>query len=147
MPSNQFETRMKNSGTTIIICFKFLKASINSRCWTTRTTAFADFHPLLRSLPDFLLPHQRSGQGIAQGRNEAVRQSVTRSREWYQVGHFDRLCLSWHGPTVEHRKFYRHQAAYIAGSFLEAGSDTITSTLCGFVNYVTLSLSGGRKRK
>ncbi|KUI59392.1 Fumitremorgin C synthase [Cytospora mali] len=97
------------------------------------TAAVLDVYPLLRQLPDFMLPMRRYAQEL--------------HREEYQlyVGHWmdakNRILQGTSKPcfcvgVAEGQKAYGFSdglAGYISGSLLEAGSDTTAATLVGFV--------------
>ena len=100
--------------------------------------AILDSFPLVRMLPDFIL-----------GLRKTAREMHTREKALY-VSHWLRVKEEIKDGTIkpcfceelaavqETEGFSDDQAAYIAGTLLEAGSDTTSSTLYGFVQAMLL---------
>lgn len=99
----------------------------------TGTAALIDFFPVLRWLPDFMLPTQKQAKEL-----------FAKERKLY-VGHWLNAKNSIKDGTArpcfcvdmakqqEKEGFSDDQAGYISGTLLEAGSDTTSSTLYAFV--------------
>jgi len=93
----------------------------------------ADFYPILRYLPDFIIPTQKRAKEL-----------FKRERDLY-VGHWldskraikdktARPCFCVDMAKVQEKeKFSDAQAAYISGTLLEAGSDTTSAALYSFI--------------
>jgi len=104
----------------------------------TGTAALLDSFPLLRRLPDWILPLQAR-----------AKRSFRKERELY-VGHWLAAKEAVKAGTIrpcfcvgmvqaqQEEGFSDEQAAYLPGTLLEAGSDTTSSTLYGFVQAMLL---------
>lgn len=77
-------------------------------------------------------------QSIAHTREETVPRSVATSQEKYTSGNSSPLLLHRDGKATEKIGFDDEQAAYFSGTLLEAGSDTTSNTLYGFVQAMGL---------
>ncbi|KAI4851001.1 cytochrome P450 [Aureobasidium sp. EXF-8845] len=104
----------------------------------TGTAALLDSFPLLRNLPDWVLPLQ-----------SRAKESFRKERELY-VGHWLTAKHAVQAGTIrpcfcvgmtqaqQEEGFSDDQAAYISGTLLEAGSDTTSNTLYAFVQAMLL---------
>lgn len=95
------------------------------------TAAIVDFYPILRSLPDILLPLRRYAKKV----HEA--ELALYSSHWFDVK--DRIRKKTAQPSFcvdlarvqEEEDWSDLLAAYSSGVLLEAGSDTTSATLVG----------------
>ncbi|KAJ9202740.1 hypothetical protein DTO166G4_7308 [Paecilomyces variotii] len=99
----------------------------------TGTASVLDSYPSLRILPDWLLPMQRYAKELH------VREKELYLRHWLNckksiVEGTARPCFCATMASMQKVEGFSDElAAYISGTFLEAGSDTTSSTLYGFV--------------
>lgn len=113
----------------------------------TGAAAFADFFPILRHLPDFLMPTIRQAKKLHKKEMDFYLSLWLEAKKSIKSNTAkDCLCVDM-ARQQEAEKFTDEQAAYIAGSFLEAGSDTTTSTLYGFVQAMILFPEVQRKAR
>jgi cytochrome P450 len=99
----------------------------------TGTAALIDFYPILRYLPDFVIPTQKRAKELFKverklyvghwlNTKEAIRNKTAKP------------CFCVDMARVQEKEgFSDDQAGYISGTLLEAGSDTTSSTLYAFV--------------
>ncbi|KAH7397323.1 cytochrome P450 [Pyrenochaeta sp. MPI-SDFR-AT-0127] len=104
----------------------------------TQTAALLDIFPILRVLPDFVLPLRRYAKELHK------RESALYIGHWLDVKKTIKngsakpcFCLDLVRAQDEMR-FSDALASYISGSLLEAGSDTTAATLVGFVQAMVL---------
>ncbi|KAI0468450.1 cytochrome P450 [Xylaria cf. heliscus] len=99
----------------------------------TGAAAFADFFPLLRYLPDFMIPTKARAKALHKKEMKMYLDLWLEAKRSIKAGMCKEcLCVDMvKQQAIE--GFTDEQAAYIAGSFLEAGSDTTAATLYGFV--------------
>lgn len=105
----------------------------------TGTAAIVDFFPWVgQRLPDFLLPTQRKAKELHKHEKALYRSHWMRAKQESQDGTIKPcFCVGmYEAQQKEH--FSDDQAAYIGGTLLEAGSDTTSSTLYGFVQAMLL---------
>ncbi|KAH8728171.1 cytochrome P450 [Phaeosphaeriaceae sp. PMI808] len=143
--------RYSNSLTTQMV-FGFRTTSINdpkllqlyqgfdkfAQFLATESAALLDLYPLLRKLPDFALPSRRYAKRLH-----------VKECELY-LGHYRNAKNAIKNKTAkpsfcvdlvraqDQEGFSDKLAAYVSGSLLEAGSDTTSSTLIGFVQAMIL---------
>lgn len=104
----------------------------------TGTAALIDAFPLLRKLPDFLLPTQKKAKQLHKHEKElylghwlAAKRAIAE--------HSIKPCFCVGMAEAQKKEpFSDDQAAYISGTLLEAGSDTTSSTLYAFVQAMLL---------
>ncbi|RYC56736.1 hypothetical protein CHU98_g9465 [Xylaria longipes] len=99
----------------------------------TGTAAFADFFPLLRYLPDFMIPTKARAKALHLKEKKMYLDLWLEAKRSIEAGTCKRcMCVDMvKQQAVE--GFTDEQAAYVTGSFLEAGSDTTAATLYGFI--------------
>jgi cytochrome P450 len=104
----------------------------------TGSAALVDFYPILRRLPDFLLPAQRKAKELHRVEKQLYLKHWLNAKDAVEKGTIQPCFCS--GMAEEQRKegFDDDQAAYISGTLLEAGSDTTSSTLYAFVQAMLL---------
>ncbi|KJX93979.1 hypothetical protein TI39_contig4229g00018 [Zymoseptoria brevis] len=92
----------------------------------TGVAALLDAFPLLRKLPETLLPVQKKAKELHKAKKEIKEDTI---KHCFCVGMAE---------AQKKEGFSDAQAAYISGTLLEAGSDTTSSTLCAFVQAMLL---------
>ena len=104
----------------------------------TGTATITEFFPLLRSLPDFLLPVQGSAKRLHK-REKALymRHWLDAKKNIYAGTARPCFCVQL-VREQEIQGFSDDLACYISGTLLEAGSHTTASTLYGFVQAMVL---------
>ena len=104
----------------------------------TGTAALIDFFPLLRRLPDWLLTTQARAKKLHKEEKALYVSHWLRAKNSIKDG-TARPCFCIDlAKAQEAEGISDDQAAYISGTFLEAGSDTTSSTLYGFVQAMIL---------
>ncbi|EMD01271.1 hypothetical protein BAUCODRAFT_62200 [Baudoinia panamericana UAMH 10762] len=99
----------------------------------TGTAALIDSFPPLRWLPDYLLPTRAHAKQLHKREKELYLDHWLNAKKAHQDGTLKPcFCV---GLVDEQKKegFSDDQACYITGTLLEAGSDTTSSTLYGFM--------------
>lgn len=104
----------------------------------TGTAALIDFFPWLRRLPDFMLPVQRKAKELHKAEKALYLSHWLKAKQDTLNGSIKPcFCVD----LVEAQKaqgFDDDSACYISGTLLEAGSDTTSNTLIGFVQAMML---------
>jgi cytochrome P450 len=104
----------------------------------TGMAALVDFFPLLRKLPDFLLPAAKKAKELHKREKGLYLGHWLKAKEESRNGTI-KPCFCEELVTAQKAEgFSDDQAAYIAGTLLEAGSDTTSSTLYAFVQAMLL---------
>ncbi|KAK3382146.1 cytochrome P450 [Lasiosphaeria ovina] len=99
----------------------------------TGTAGLIDFFPILRRLPDFLVPLRKKAKEMHRHEKELYLGHWLKPKEQAAAGTIPR-CFGEDLYRVQKAEgFDDDQAAYITGTLLEAGSDTTSSTLYAFV--------------
>ncbi|KAJ4304905.1 hypothetical protein N0V90_000433 [Kalmusia sp. IMI 367209] len=91
------------------------------------TAAMLDLLPILRNLPDFLLPIKREGRKIHMNERNLFRSYFLSIKK-----------ATLEGTAKAKEGFKDDLAAYISGSVLQAGSETTASILVGFVQAMVI---------
>ena len=104
----------------------------------TGTAALIDFYPLLRRLPDWLLPVQAKAKQLHKEEKALYVSHWLRAKNSIKDGTAKPCFCIDLAKAQEAEGISDEQAAYISGTFLEAGSDTTSSTLYGFVQAMVL---------
>lgn len=104
----------------------------------TGVAAILDSFPLLRSLPDFLLPLRKTAKELHRREKELYLGHWLRVKEEVKEGTIRPCFCEEMADVQEAEGISDDQAAYIAGTLLEAGSDTTSSTLYAFVQAMLL---------
>ncbi|KAK0664850.1 Cytochrome P450 monooxygenase yanC [Lasiodiplodia hormozganensis] len=116
----------------------------------TAGAALSDFYPIIRKLPTFLQPRQ------SEARRHHVEEKALYLANWLDAKRAVAagtanpcFCVDMARrqtrPPADDGGFSDDLAAYIAGTLFEAGSDTTSSTLYGFVQGVLLYPDAQRK--
>lgn len=104
----------------------------------TGTAALIDFFPWLRRLPEVMLPVQRKAKKLHKAEKALYLSHWLKAKEDVLKGTIKPcFCVD----LVEAQKtqgFDDDSACYISGTLLEAGSDTTSSTLIGFIQAMLL---------
>lgn len=104
----------------------------------TGTAALIDFYPPLRWLPDFILTTQKQARDLHKEERALYVSHWLNAKNAAKQG-TAQPCFCY--DLIKCQKdegFSDAQAAYISGTLLEAGSDTTSSTLYGFVQAMVL---------
>lgn len=104
----------------------------------TGAAALVDFFPVLRRLPDFLLPTQKKAKQLHKAEKELYLSHWMKAKEEIKAGTITPCFCVGMAKAQEQEGFDDAQAAYISGTVLEAGSDTTSSTLYAFVQAMLL---------
>ncbi|OQO10321.1 hypothetical protein B0A48_04679 [Cryoendolithus antarcticus] len=104
----------------------------------TGPAALIDFFPLLRRLPDFLLPTKAKAKALHKAERELYLGHWLRAKEEIRNGTISQCFCVGMAQAQEKDGFSDAQAAYISGTLLEAGSDTTSNTLYAFVQAMLL---------
>jgi cytochrome P450 len=99
----------------------------------TGTAALVDCFPILRSFPDWILPVKREAKVLHDKEKILYMKHWMKCKKEIENGKSNNcFCLDM-AKTQQVEGFSDDLASYIAGSLLEAGSDTTSSTLYGFI--------------
>jgi len=99
----------------------------------TGTAALIDFFPPLRWLPNFILPTQARARKLHEEEKKLYVGHWLNAKESIKNG-TARPCFCVNMAKIQEKEgFSDDQAGYVSGTLLEAGSDTTSSTLYGFV--------------
>ena len=104
----------------------------------TGTAALIDFYPILRRLPDLLLPAQKKAKTLHKIEKELYLKHWLNAKDAFEKGRLPRCFCEGMAQAQKVEGFADDQAAYISGTLLEAGSDTTSSTLYAFVQAMLL---------
>lgn len=104
----------------------------------TGASALLDFFPVLRWLPEFLTPAKQRAKDLHEKELRMYRTLWLETKQSIEDGTSkDCLCVDL-AKQQDQNGFSDEQASYIAGSLLEAGSDTTSSTLYAFIQALIL---------
>ncbi|CEF87210.1 hypothetical protein FGSG_11389 [Fusarium graminearum PH-1] len=104
----------------------------------TGIAALLDTFPILRRLPDFLLPVQKKAKELHKKEKALYLSHWLKAKQDIANGSIKPCFCVGLAEAQEKNKFDDDQAAYISGTLLEAGSDTTSSTLYAFVQAMLL---------
>jgi hypothetical protein len=104
----------------------------------TGTAALVDFYPILRKLPDFLLPAQKKAKGLHRHEKQLYLKHWLNAKDAIEKGVIQPCFCEGMAKAQNIEGFDDDQAAYISGTLLEAGSDTTSNTLYAFVQAMLL---------
>ncbi|OQV03623.1 hypothetical protein CLAIMM_08642 [Cladophialophora immunda] len=104
----------------------------------TGTAALIDFCPWLRKLPDFVLPTQKKAKELHREEKALYLGHWLTAKKAVQDSTIKPCFCVGMATAQQAQDFSDDQAAYIAGTVLEAGSDTTSSTLYAFVQAMVL---------
>lgn len=104
----------------------------------TGTAALIDSFPWLRKLPDFILPTQKKAKELHKVEKALYLNHWLTAKKAVQESTINPCFCLGLTDAQKAEDFSDEQAAYIAGTLLEAGSDTTSSTLYGFVQAMVL---------
>jgi cytochrome P450 len=100
--------------------------------------ALLDAFPILRNLPDFIIPQKRTAKHMHEKEKQLYLGHWLNAKRAVQTNTANPCFSVDMAREQEANGFSDEQAAYVAGSLLEAGSDTTSSTLYGFVQAMVL---------
>ncbi|KAJ9649238.1 hypothetical protein H2201_004246 [Coniosporium apollinis] len=99
----------------------------------TGTAALIDFFPILRRLPDWVLPTQKKAKELHEHEKRLYLKHWLNCKQAIKGG-TAKPCFCVNLAKIQEAEgLSDDQAAYISGTLLEAGSDTTSSTLSGAV--------------
>lgn len=104
----------------------------------TGPAALVDFFPWLRRLPDWLLPAQKNAKGLFKKEEELYLGLWLEAKHGVKAGTTKPCFCVGMAQAQLQDDFSDDQAAYISGTLLEAGADTTSNTLYGFVQAMVL---------
>lgn len=104
----------------------------------TGTAAIIDFFPLLRQLPEFLIPAQKKAKALHEREKVLYRGHWVHAKQEREKGILKPCFSTGMYEAQQKDPFSDDQAAYIAGTLLEAGSETTSSTLYAFIQAMLL---------
>lgn len=99
----------------------------------TGVAAILDSFPILRMLPDFILPLKKTAKMLHKEEKALYLSHWLKVKEEVENGTVKPCFCEELVDVQKSEGFDDDQAAYISGTLLEAGSDTTSSTLYGFV--------------
>jgi cytochrome P450 len=99
----------------------------------TGAAGLIDFYPVLRRLPDILLPTRKKAKQLHQVEKQLYLKHWLNSKKAIRDGTIRPCFCQGMAESQKADGFSDDQAAYISGTLLEAGSDTTSSTLYAFV--------------
>ncbi|KIW99740.1 uncharacterized protein Z518_11153 [Rhinocladiella mackenziei CBS 650.93] len=111
----------------------------------TGTAALIDFYPLLRKMPDFLLPAQKKAKTLHKHEKALYLKHWLNAKADIESGNIKPCFCVGMAEAQKAEGFSDDQAAYISGTLLEAGSDTTSSTLYAFVQAMLLYPNAQKK--
>ncbi|KAI1616307.1 cytochrome P450 [Exophiala viscosa] len=104
----------------------------------TGTAGLIDFYPILRRLPEFLLPVQKKAKTLHKHEKRLYLKHWLNAKHAVEKGVIQPCFCEGMAAAQKKEAFDDDQAAYISGTLLEAGSDTTSSTLYAFVQAMLL---------
>ncbi|KAH7133926.1 cytochrome P450 [Dactylonectria macrodidyma] len=104
----------------------------------TGAAALLDSFPLLRSLPDFLVPMQKKAKKLHQKEKALYLSHWLKAKSDIANGTIKPCFCEGLAEAQKKDGFDDAQAAYLSGTLLEAGSDTTSNTLYAFVQAMLL---------
>lgn len=104
----------------------------------TGVAALLDSFPVLRSLPDSILPTQKKAKELHKHERQLYLSHWLAAKAAHAEGTITPCFCVGMAEAQKRDGFDDAQAAYISGTLLEAGSDTTSSTLYGFVQAMLL---------
>ncbi|KPI40314.1 Fumitremorgin C synthase [Cyphellophora attinorum] len=99
----------------------------------TGAAGLIDFYPILRGLPDILLPTRKKAKQLHSVEKQLYLKHWLSSKKAIRDGTIRPCFCQGMAESQKAGGFSDDQAAYISGTLLEAGSDTTSSTLYAFV--------------
>ncbi|OAX81613.1 hypothetical protein ACJ72_04045 [Emergomyces africanus] len=152
--------RFSNSLITQIV-FGFRTISINdpkfvqlftgfektSELLGSEAAALLDIFPILRALPDFMLPMRRYAKRLRKDENKLYVGHWMTAKNGFKHGTAKPCVCGNLVKAQDVEGFSDELAAYTSGSLLEAGSDTTSSTLVAFIQAMILFPDVQRKAR
>ncbi|PYH46717.1 cytochrome P450 [Aspergillus saccharolyticus JOP 1030-1] len=110
----------------------------NSEIITSKTAVLLDLFPILRSLPDFMLPVVQEARAVHRQERQLFRDHYLDAKRRLQDG-TAKPCFCVDLVRLQQTEgFSDDMAAYISGALLQAGSETTASILVGFVQALVI---------
>lgn len=100
--------------------------------------AMVDFFPILRRLPEFLLPTKRKAKILHQHEKALYLSHWLNAKKSIEAGTIPPCFCVGVAEAQKKDGFTDDEACYISGTLLEAGSDTTSSTLYAFIQAMVL---------
>lgn len=104
----------------------------------TGDAALIDFFPILRYLPDFLVPARQKAKKLHEKEIGLYMGHWMKAKEDVKNGTINPCFCVGMAEAQKTEGFSDEQASYISGTLLEAGSDTTSSTLYAFTQAMLL---------
>ncbi|USW56371.1 Putative cytochrome P450 [Septoria linicola] len=104
----------------------------------TGVAALLDAFPIIRKLPDFILPTQKKAKELHKVERELYLKHWLRAKKEIKDGTINHCFCVGMAEAQKKDEFSDARAAYISGTLLEAGSDTTSNTLYAFVQAMLL---------
>ncbi|CAG8978781.1 hypothetical protein HYALB_00011046 [Hymenoscyphus albidus] len=105
----------------------------------SRMAAFLDLVPMLRHIPECLLPIKKEGREIHRRELSLFRRLYLQAKQGLVDGSAKPcICVDLIKLQKEEEIFSDDLAAYLGGSLLQAGSETTSSILVGFIQAMTI---------
>lgn len=111
----------------------------------TGAAGLVDFFPVLRQLPDLLLPTRKKAKELHRVEKQLYLKHWLNAKAAIKNGKIRPCFCEGMADAQKAEGFSDDQAAYISGTLLEAGSDTTSSTLYAFV--LAMLLYPGAQKK
>lgn len=99
----------------------------------TGAAGLVDFFPVLRRLPDLLLPARKKAKELHRAEKQLYLKHWLNAKTAAKTGQIRPCFCEGMAEAQKAEGFSDDQAAYISGTLLEAGSDTTSSTLYAFI--------------
>ncbi|ORY71072.1 cytochrome P450 [Pseudomassariella vexata] len=110
----------------------------SSELIASRTAVMLDLLPILRMLPEFLIPVKKEGREIHRQERKLFRDLYLSAKQGIDKGTAKPCVCADLVKLQKQEGFSDELAAYISGSLLQAGSETTASILVGFVQAMVL---------
>ncbi|KAF2211351.1 hypothetical protein CERZMDRAFT_85519 [Cercospora zeae-maydis SCOH1-5] len=104
----------------------------------TGVASLLDAFPIIRKLPDFILPLQKKAKELHKVERELYLKHWLRAKNEIHEGTINHCFCVGMAEAQKKDGFSDAQAAYISGTLLEAGSDPTANTLYAFVQAMLL---------
>ncbi|KAI1771735.1 cytochrome P450 [Hypoxylon cercidicola] len=104
----------------------------------SRTAALLDLMPILRRLPEQVLPIKREAREVHEKELKLFRGYYLRAKQGLHDGTTKPCVCVDLGKVQKNEELSDDLAAYISGSILQAGSETTASILIGFIQAIVI---------
>ncbi|KAI1125555.1 cytochrome P450 [Nemania abortiva] len=111
----------------------------------TQVAALLDLFPVLRKLPDFLLPSRKLGREVHERERALFMKHLLNARKQLNSGNAKPCCCIDLLRYQKESGISDEIACYMSGSLLQAGSETTSTILIGFIEAMLLFPEVARK--